>query len=117
MEMGVGVVIMGVSPPAIGVSVGGRRLPQITVVEGFVGRESLFRRVSSLFGYEGKKHERKNAKIYHSQQVGRPHRLRKKDTSFLRSSRKDWKVGFIPTESCMCKNPCEGEWGRRRLGL
>ena len=72
MEMGVGEattgeVIMGVSPPGIGVSRGGTRLAQITVVEGIVGRKSAFRRTSPFFfGCGGKKRERKNAKIYHS---------------------------------------------------
>jgi len=64
--MGVGEVMMGVSPPAIG----GSRLAQITVVGGFSGRDSGFRRISSLFfGCEGKKRERKNAKMYHSLRV------------------------------------------------
>ena len=37
--MGVGEVIMGVSPPAIVGSLGGNRLAQITVVGGFTGRD------------------------------------------------------------------------------
>ena len=62
---------MGVSPPAIvGRLEGGSRLAQITVVGGFFGRDSRFRRISSLFfGREGEKRECKNAKMYHSLRV------------------------------------------------
>ena len=68
--MGVGEVIMGVSPPGIGVSGGGSRLAQITVVGGFSGRDTILRRTSSLFfGCGDEKRERKNAKMYHSLRV------------------------------------------------
>ena len=71
--MGVGEAITGVSPPAIGESgrlTGGSRLAQITVVGGFVGRNSVLGRISSLFfGRGDKKRERKNAKMYHSLRV------------------------------------------------
>ena len=70
---GVGETITGVSPPAIGESggpTGGSRLAQITVVGGFVGRDSMLRRISSLFfGRGDEKRERKNAKMYHSLRV------------------------------------------------
>ena len=61
---------MGVSPPTIGVSVGGNRLAQITVVGGFVGRYSILRGVSSpFFGRLDRIRERKYAKMYHSRRV------------------------------------------------
>ena len=67
MEVGVGEVIIGMSPPAIGVSGGGSRLVQITMVGGFSGQNSTLRRISPLFfGCGGKKRERKNAKTYYS---------------------------------------------------
>ena len=101
MEMGVGEVIIGVSPPAIGVSGGGSRLAQITVAGGFSGRDSTLRRISPLFfGCGGKKRERKNAKMYHSLRVDWSHRLRKTDISFLRNKRKDRRVDSIPSATC-----------------
>ena len=67
--MGVGEA-MGVSPPRIGVSGGGNRLAQITVVGGFAGRYSVLRRISSLFfGHWDKIRERTSAKMYHSLRV------------------------------------------------
>jgi hypothetical protein len=71
-----------VSPPGIGVSwleggarlvpwvtmreLGGSRLAQTTVVEGFGGRSSMLGRISFLLERRDKMRERKNPKMYHS---------------------------------------------------
>ena len=70
------------SPPGIGVSwleggarlvpwvtmreLGGSRLAQTTVVEGFGGRRSMLGRISFLLERRDKTRERKNPKMYHS---------------------------------------------------
>ena len=102
--MGVGEAIIGVSPAKIGVSGGGSRLAQITVVGlGFAGRGLLLRRSLSLsLGCRDRERERKNVRMYHSLPVDWVHLLRKKDTRFLRNTRKDWRVDFIPSGGCMC---------------
>ena len=64
IEMGSGEAT-GVSPPAIGVSVEGNRLAQITVVGDLAGRHSTLRRISSsFFGLWDKMRDRTNPKMY-----------------------------------------------------
>lgn len=99
------------SPTSIGVIVGGNWLAQITEVElSFVGPDSMLRRTSSFFGRRDENRECKSARMYHSLRADRFHCFRKKDTIFLRNSRKDRTANSIPG-GCV-RRPCRGKEGR-----